>query len=360
MKLLILRSEATGIEKKPEDHYLLECDTSYANRVIGNLRGYENFCTSCAAECINCRTPYRRNFSENIVGVFSFPSVLPYVLENPDAYVPANVARHDVLLIIAIHEQILLECVKQCPNWGTKGVVVPLEGPHWISPSTRTKAQKICEGHGIEIAFPKPFCAFKPPEGGVLARFRRAFHVGYPEVELTVKDGRITKTNVKVSGGCGSTYYIARWLLGKRVDEDLEFEVLSKRLHSYPCTASMERDPELNDDTCLHIAGDAHRSILLSLKGAAAREEKPAMVLSPVGKMVQKAASPSENLKNIENAKEMILKALHNRPSVPLAELRSHKKITPAAVHSALLLLKREGKIRAERREGMEDHICRT
>lgn len=360
MKLVILRSEKTGVEKRPEDHYLQECDTHYAGRVIGNLRGGDFFCTSCASDCINCRTPYKRDFGKDIVGEFSFPSVLPYILESPQQYVPKNVPRHDVLLAICIHEQILVEFVKQCVNWGTKAVVVPLEAPNWITHSGRAQSKKICEANGIEIDFPKPFCAFKPAEGTVLAEFRRQFHVGYPEVELTVKDGKITKTSVKVSGGCGSTYYIARWLLGKRVDEDLEFEVLSKRLHSYPCTASMERDPELHDDTCLHVAGDAHRTILLSLKGAAKTEEKPVMMLSPVGKMVQKAASPSENLKNIESAKEMILQLLNDHASVTLAELRGHKKITPAAVHSALLLLKKEGRIKTERRDGKQELICKA
>jgi thymidylate synthase len=354
MKLVILRSEKTGVNKQPEDHYLQECDTHYADRVIGNLRGEKGFCTSCATDCINCREPYQRNFGKDIVEVLGFPSVLPYILENPLQYVPKQVPRHDILLVVGIHEQILIEFVKQCKKWGTKGVVVPLEGPDWITHSGRAQAQKICEANGIEISFPKPFCAFKPPEGGVLAQFRRYFGVGFPEVELTVKNDRIVKTNVKVSGGCGSTYYIARWLLGKHVDDDLEFDVLSKRLHSYPCTASMERDPELNDDTCLHIAGQAHREILLSLKGAAKPEEKPQMVLSPIGKMVQKAASPSENLKNIEDAKSLILSRLQNGSSVTLAKLRKAGKITPAAIHSALLLLKQEGRIKVERTEGLD------
>lgn len=354
MKLVILRSEKNGVEKKTEDHYLQECDTHYADRVIGNLRGEQGFCTSCAADCIHCRTPYRRNFDKDIAAVLGFPAVLPYILEHPARYLPADVPRHDVLLAVCIHEQILVEFLKRCKQWGTRGVVVPLEAPNWITHSGRAQARRVCEANGIEIEFPKPFCAFQPPEGGVLAEFRRRFHVGYPEVELTVKDGRITRTHVKVSGGCGSTYYIARWLLGKRVDEDLEFEVLSKRLHSYPCTASMERDPELNDDTCLHIAGDAHRTILLSLKGATKQEEKPAMVLSPVGKMVQKAASPSENLRNIENAKGLILERLRNGSTVTLSSLRHVKKITPAAIHSALLLLKREGRIEVEGNRIME------
>ena len=183
MKLVVLRSENSGIEKGSEDHYLQEFNTHYAGRVIGNLRGKPEFCTACAAECTHCRDPYRRDFSGDIAGVFSFPAVLPYVIEKPAQYVPPDVPLHDALLAIHIHEQILLEMLKQCGRWGTKCVVVPLEAPDWMTHSARTQAKAICEKTGVEIAFPKPFCGFKPAPGGALAAFRDYFRIGYPEVE---------------------------------------------------------------------------------------------------------------------------------------------------------------------------------
>ena len=349
MKLLILRSEKSekSEENEPlDDCYVQRFNTRYADRVIGNLYGAPTFCSACVADCIQCRKPYKRSFGREIVDIITFPSVLPHVIENPWQYVPDDVTAHNVMLVIAIHEQILLEFLKLCKHWGTKGVVVPIEEPDWISNSARNQARALCEARGIEIAFPKPFCSFKPPEGSVLARFRQRFHIGHPEVELTVKDGRIRKANAKVSGPCGSTYYIARWLLGRRIEEDLVTDVISKRLHSYPCTASMERDPELNDDTCLHVACHAHNTILARSGEAPGRPDD--MVMSPLGRKVYRASSPAENIWNIERAKAFVLDKLKRCPTVTFEQLCRTRTVTPAAITTAVVLLKKEGKIRPQ------------
>ena len=345
MKLVILHSVKTGVEKGPEDLYLQEFNTHYAGRVIGNLRGKPEFCTACAAECAHCRDPYRRDFSGDIAGVFAFPAVLPHVIENPEHYVPPNVPPHDALLVVHIHEQIFLEMLKHCGRWGTKCVVVPLEAPDWMTHSARTQAIALCQASGVKIAFPKPFCGFMPSPGSTLAAFRDYFHIGYPEVELTVESGKITKANVIASGACGSTYYIARWLVGRSLEDDLVTEVISKRLHSFPCTASMERDPELGDDTPLHIAGQAHNMILAKVK-----QIPPPLtdkVLSPHGTWLPKAPSPTDTLKNIERAKAVILNEVETNGTYTLNQARAKAPdLNPAAYVSAALLLKKEGKLR--------------
>ncbi len=345
MKIVILRSVRPDVEETPEGDYLQEFDTRYAERVIGNLRGNTDFCTACGPDCSFCREPYKRTFGRDIAAVIDFPGVLPYVLEHPAEYVPRNVPPHDVLLIINIHEQVLLEILMKCRSWGTRGVVVPLEAPGWVCGATKAQAFKICGAENVEISFPKPFCSFNPPRGGVLAEFRSHFHIGFPDVELTVKDGRIAKAHVNVSAACGATYYIARWLVGRRLDEDIKIDVISRRMHSYPCTASMEWDNEIAD-TPLHIAGKAHYEILSSVKQRARAESQT--VISPLGTAVQKPVPVYENLRKIENAKEYILNELQDHSLVTLDDLRKAKKITPAAMNSALLILKKEGKILVE------------
>jgi len=349
VKLVVLRSKRKGKERKADDKYLQEFDAEFAERVLGNLRSDVHFCTACGPECTFCREPYRRKLGNDIAAVIDFPAVLPYVLETPADHVPRGVPAHDVLLVINIHEQILLEVLKVCSGWGTKGVVVPLEAPEWMSRATKRQAYKIAETRGLELAFPKPFCSFRPPEGSVLAAFRQGFHIGCPDLRLDVDDGRITAAHVNVSAACGATYCVARWLVGRGVDENLEIEVVSKRWHAYPCTASMERDPELNDETPLHLAGQAHYAILSQVKEKVAGLEDP-MVRSPLGTTVQRPIPPTENLANIENAKSLILDMLAGQPAVTLAQLRELPRVSPAAVNSALLILKQEGRIRSDAR----------
>ena len=343
MRLVVLRSVPVDQQHPGLDPaYLQTFNTRYAERVLGNLRNEDSFCSACGPDCHFCRKTRAPRRGDDIVAVFDFPAVLPYLMENPADHVPPGVPEHDVLLAINIHEQILLEMVGRCDEWGTKGVVVPVEAPGWISGAARSEAETTCGRLGIELAFPKPFCAFDPPSGSFLAEFRKHFRIGMPDVHLTVKEGAITEARVDVSAACGATYYIARWLERKGVEDDLEFEVVSKRLHSYPCTASMEWDDELSE-TCLHIAGEAHKNILSGIKEVS--HEGSGMMMSPVGVMVQKPVPPRENIENIEEARAAILEGLEAGGSLTLAEARSLGGKTPAAISSALLMLKQEGRI---------------
>jgi len=180
----------------------------------------------------------------------------------------------------------------------------------------------------------------------VLAAFREHFHVGSPEVDLTVEEGTITEANVRISAACGATYCVARWLVGRRIDDNLEIEVISRRWHSFPCTASMHRDPELGGETPLHVAGQAHLAILAPHRRVAGLEADT--VVSPLGRPVRKPVPPRENLERIQEAKESILKRLRDAGSISLRQLRESATANPAAVNSALLLLTQEGLIHVD------------
>ena len=345
MRILILRSERPAGGERPKEPYTQQFTSSFAAKVIANLTGRKGCCRSCGADCVDCRGMYDRRFGPNIVGVITLPAVLPYLLENPEAHVPPDVPAHEVLLAVNVHEQILIEFLKRCVGGHTRGVVVPLEATDWISGSARAEAREVCQAGGIEIASPKPFCSFDPPAGSTLAEFRQRFHIGKPAVKFTVRDEKIEAAHVEVSAACGATYYVARWLVGKRLDDDLKYEVVAKRMHAYPCTASMKWDDEIGE-TILHVAGKAHYEILSSLKEAVRPES--GMVMSPLGRMVPKPPSAREGLKNIETAKEAILADLADGRCVSLSSLSTKRNISPAVLSTALLILKQEGRIRRE------------
>ena len=342
MRILILRSEGRQRADGLQDAYTEEFKSSYADRVVGNLIGREGFCASCGPDCNACRKPYRRNFDRNIAAVIALPGVLPYLLEEPAVYVPRDIPPHDILLAINVHQQILIEFIKRCVQMGTRGVVVPVEAPGWVRGAARSEAEAICGQGSVEVSFPKPFCSFDPPAGGVLAEFRRRFHIGKPAVNLTVRDGMIEQARVDVSAACGATYYVARWLVGSRVDEDLEHEVISKRVHSYPCTASMQWDDEIGD-TILHLATQAHYQILAPLRSRPAAEHD--VLAPPPGRIVHGPATTQQNIQNIDRAKQAILADLSAGRTVSLESLRNRPNMTAAAVTSAMLILKQEGKI---------------
>ena len=232
-------------------------------------------------------------------------------------------------------------------------MVVPIESRDWISGSAMAQAQEICAGNGVEIAFPKPFCDFKPEEGTLLADFRRRFGIGSPEVELTVEGNTIKAAHVIVSAPCGSTWYVARWLVGRSVQDDLRHDVVARRLHSYPCTGSMAWDDELAD-TILHVAGENHYRILEQLEaqeGTVPLSDKrglsPLAVTTPLGKTLPPPIPLAENLQNIEAAKAAILDALRESGELRVAGLRRLPH-SPAAASTALAILKKDGRVQVE------------
>ncbi|NLX40078.1 MAG: thymidylate synthase, partial [Methanothrix sp.] len=64
----------------------------------------------------------------------------------------------------------------------------------------------------------------------------------------------ILAANVIKGAPCGSTWYVAKRMTGLETDQPDLRERISEAHHAYPCTASMEQDPEIKD-TILHKAG---------------------------------------------------------------------------------------------------------
>jgi len=82
--------------------------------------------------------------------------------------------------------------------------------------------------------------------------------VGRPSLDISTVKTRgsefIESTTVRRSAPCGSTWYIAKKLLGAETKTETLYDTVAKAHHSYPCTATMAVDPEAKEPI-LHIAG---------------------------------------------------------------------------------------------------------
>jgi hypothetical protein len=257
MDILILKS-TTPLRNR--DPYSITMNTAYAERFIGHLTNREGYCSACGSSCVQCRARLVKDFSDFIVQVVEFPALLPVMLEDAEEYLPQSVKSHDVVVAIAVHEEILISFLEHFDT--AKGVIIPLEEPWWISPYARNRIQTLGEQRGMEVAFPKPFCSLDAEEG-VLGSFRKQFKVGKPEMAYRVADGIIRDARVRCSAPCGATYFVARNMVGRRVHRDL-VQHMDTLLSAYPCTASTEVDREFGD-SIIHRAVHIQRDIMKEL-----------------------------------------------------------------------------------------------
>jgi hypothetical protein len=255
MKIVLLKSTSGTIAGRKGD-YSVKMNTAYSRRLLGHLTEGD-YCHACAQNCIGCRKKYNLDLSERITGVYSFPAVLPVMIDDPESYLPDSIAPHDILIGVSVHEEILVSFIRKFPI--ARGIILPIEESDWISPYAKKTIADICAEKGIEVAFPKPFCSFNPG-GGILYEFQQETRIGKPDIAFVVENGGIVDARVRCSAPCGATYYVAKNLVGRTIDENLIYRIDSL-LSSYPCTAGREVDREFND-SITHRAVQIQRDIL--------------------------------------------------------------------------------------------------
>lgn len=227
--------------------------SNFGEKIVGNLINYKGFCTSCIS-CIDCRYG-RYDYSKNITSLIRFESKesFPLFIENPEEYIPKGIPSADVAIIHGIHQDIMLELPYRLKDAGIKGLIIPIESPVDLHLGLKKQIETVCDKLNLEASFPKPFCSLTA-SNGIIKEFIDEFKIGRPIVKINTMKDIIVKVSVEHSAPCGSTWFVARKLEGVRINKEEIRGIISEAHHSYPCTASMDRDTELGD-TILHKAG---------------------------------------------------------------------------------------------------------
>jgi len=232
----------------------------YAERVIRNLINDPSFCKSCGLYCDFCKYgvySYVRNVRAAIE--LSSPSELPAFIDNPEKYMPKTVPKADLCIASGLHKDLLLELPRFLEKNEIKGLIVPIEDFTEVPSGLRKQLEEECGELGLESAFPKPFCSLEPTgDETTISKFVNKLKVGRPKLEIsTVKrDGSevIESAIVRRSAPCGSTWYVAKKLIGVETEKEILYDAIAKAHHSYPCTATMSIDPEVKEPI-LHVGG---------------------------------------------------------------------------------------------------------
>ena len=232
----------------------------YAERVIRNLINDPCFCKSCDLYCDFCKYniyTHVRNIRAAIQ--VPTPSELPTFIDDPEEYMPKKIPKADLCLASGLHKDLLLEVPSIIQKAGIKGLIVPIEDFTEVPSGLRKQLEERCQELVLENAFPKPFCSLEPAEDKpVISRFVTELKVGRPSLEISTarrdKHDVIGSVIVRRSAPCGSTWYVAKKLIGVETKREILYDAIAKAHHSYPCTATMSVDPEVKEPI-LHIGG---------------------------------------------------------------------------------------------------------
>ena len=233
----------------------------FGSRVTGNLVNYSEFCISCGEACTKCRT-VAPDLAKDIVGLVEMPdpASLGDFIDDVEPLLPQNIPAADIAMVINVHPDILFGLLPKLKVAGVKGIFGGSDSPRELPLGQRRQLEEKAAELGMEAAFAKPFCALRPDSAKpIIASFLKEARIGDPIIEFSLQKSRERKSaiyaaNVIRSAPCGSTWYVAKKMLGLEPDQPDLRERISEAHHAYPCTGSMERDTELGD-TVLHIGG---------------------------------------------------------------------------------------------------------
>jgi hypothetical protein len=223
----------------------------FAERVLGNICNSSTFCQACSLACSYCRLTYG-SFAQDIYRMDKMPENLPTFIEEPEKFLPEKLPKCDLVLAIGLQLDLLSVIPTLVERTNAKAVIVPIENRNWCPTGLKKQLEEKLEKVGVEHAFPKPFCSLEETGKPAIDEFIRRYKIGKPLVEVDVTDGMISGAYVIRSAPCGCTWYVAQQIKKARISQ-IE-DTVAVAHHSYPCTASMDVDPEINEPI-LHVAG---------------------------------------------------------------------------------------------------------
>jgi len=249
----------------------------FGRTLIGNLINFSGFCISCGDACTLCKSG-KYSMAEDLVSVIEMPDpeTLDDFIDDVEPYIAKDIPEADIAIVVNVHPDITFGLLPVLKDLGYLGIIGGSESPKELPLGLRTQLSEEASKIGLEAVFAKPFCALRPdPAMPKISAFMEIAHFGEPKIEILTQKSRegketILAANVVRSAPCGSTWYVAKRMTGLETDQPDLRERISEAHHAYPCTASMDQDPELKD-TILHKAGYIIRE---AVEGAIKRAER--------------------------------------------------------------------------------------
>ncbi len=202
----------------------------YGHRLIETVREHSNFSIVTA----------------------DLPEFVPVFIEEPDEFLEAlnfdrSVFSAEIIITYSLHPDLTSAIAKLAAEAGVRSLIVP----GGSSRASVPELKKISEVSGMDIEVDEICCSLEPNA------FNRSFTelFGSPILKVKTKDGKITDVKVIKGAPCGSTWYMAKEIVGTEVKDAPPKAGLL--IQHYPCRATR------GDIGGIHESGELHKQAFI-------------------------------------------------------------------------------------------------
>ncbi|MDQ1274489.1 MAG: hypothetical protein QG610_60, partial [Euryarchaeota archaeon] len=180
------------------------------------------------------------------------PEFVPVFIEEPDEFLESlnfdrDVFSADILITYSLHPDLTSAIAKLAAKAGVRSLIVP-GGP---SRASVPELNKISEASGMDVEVDEICCTLEPNS------FNRPFAeiFGSPILKVKTENGKIAKVEVIKGAPCGSTWYMAKEIVGVPIKDAPPKAGLL--VQHYPCRAAR------GDLGGIHESGELHKQALI-------------------------------------------------------------------------------------------------
>lgn len=193
-----------------------------------------------------------REYSDFSVLTADLPEFVPGFIEEPDEYLEAldfdrRVFSAEIIITYSLHPDLTSAIAKLAAEAGVRSLIVP----GGSSRASIPELKKISEVSGMDIEVDEICCSLEPNA------FNRPFAdiFGLPVLKVRTKDGKIADVKVVKGAPCGSTWHMAKEIVGTLVKDAPPKAGLL--IQHYPCRAARG---ELGG---IHESGELHKQAFI-------------------------------------------------------------------------------------------------
>lgn len=193
-----------------------------------------------------------REHSDFSIVTADLPEFVPVFIEEPDEYLEAlNFDKHvfsaEIIITYSLHPDLTSAIAKLAAEAGVRSLIVP-GGP---SRASVPELKKISEVSGMDIEVDEICCSLESND------FNRPFAelFGSPILKVKTKDGKIADVKVIKGAPCGSTWYMAKEIVGTEVKDAPPKAGLL--IQHYPCRATR------GEIGGIHESGELHKQAFI-------------------------------------------------------------------------------------------------